>query len=433
MPEIVFPAPARDRGPGFWLNPANLIASRRKLRADHSNEWRYAFEAEHPPSVARSTPFEDLLAGRDAAAFSFAILGDTGEGDRSQYALVPLLRALAPDFLLINGDVAYPAGEFDDFLAGLFRPYNGLNVPIWATAGNHEYYSKGNGRVFYDLFCSRKHAATWTEHGLRHVPMPGMYWELRDPARRTPLVVIGLDSGTKGNLDGRDGKRPDVRQHEWLDWRLRLADERGDKVMVLFHIPGLVSGAHEAKVYIGEVHRILARHRSVRAVVCGHIHNHQVYDPATFADYTVRAHGALPPAHTPPHYVVSGNGGATLDGTTFGNGGYPCAAVYPSSQQWRDHAGAVTRAMNRGFRGWVLTRLAGKIAAVLDVDPPNLVSFLHVTVQAGGQVDVAHVFVDDLPTLFDPALGDQPVRVDAPNPPLAPNWRARAVHSLFPL
>ena len=70
-----------------------------------------------------------------------AILGDTGEGDTSQYALLPLLHAANPDLIIINGDVAYPAGELDDFVEGFFRPYTGFGIPIWATAGNHEYYS----------------------------------------------------------------------------------------------------------------------------------------------------------------------------------------------------------------------------------------------------------------------------------------------------
>jgi len=110
-------------------------------------------EARYPDrSPDRSAPFSTLVGSPLPASFRFLILGDTGEGDYSQYGTLPMIRAMRPSFVLINGDVAYPAGRNEDFERGFFTPYRGLNVPIWATPGNHEYYSTLKGAEFFGLF-----------------------------------------------------------------------------------------------------------------------------------------------------------------------------------------------------------------------------------------------------------------------------------------
>jgi hypothetical protein len=161
----VYPSFGVGRGPGFWLDPRNLLASRRIGRRDESVLWRRRQEWETPAPGDRSTDLRALLyPGRPPEeqalrSFSFIILGDTGEGDKSQYATLPLIRALDPDFLIINGDLAYPAGRVEDFIQGFFEPYQGLQRPIWAVPGNHEYYSPNSGREFHEIFCTRKYEA----------------------------------------------------------------------------------------------------------------------------------------------------------------------------------------------------------------------------------------------------------------------------------
>ena len=255
MADIRYPCFTGQRGVGYWLHPKNLLASRQKiLRVDYSNEWRYEFGDPNPPD--RSVALSQILPAdkNSNKGFRIIILGDTGEGDKSQYSLLPLIYAFNPDFIIINGDVAYPAGrmgldpEKDDFLSGFFKPYSHLNIPIWATPGNHEYYSPNNGRDFYDIFCTKKYDRYWGEYGLRHsVLQPGMFWELSDENGASKLVIIGLDSGKSANLDGHNSlwqfwKRkiyPDHTQHSWLDERLRKAQNSGNKVIILFHIPAL--------------------------------------------------------------------------------------------------------------------------------------------------------------------------------------------------
>lgn len=442
--DIIFPPLKQHRGPRYWLRVANLLTSQRKIfRADYSNEWRYTLERAAPPSQSRSETFASLTRTSTApASFRFIVVADTGEGDHSQYSLLPLMHGVEADFMIINGDVAYPAGSHDDFEAGFFEPYASLGIPIWATAGNHEYYSRGNGREFHDIFCTRKASDSWSRHGIPHVPQPGMYWELRDPGDHTPLVVIGLDSGKKANLDGHTGwithinpfgrsKRPDHEQHRWLEWRLQLADKQKKKVIVLYHIPGLRSRKHDKGTHLGDLHRILVRHPSVRLVMCGHIHNHQQFDPQTFRAYVTERHNASPPGHPPPHYVVSGNGGATLDSTVFKETGYKEVDVFPSTAQWREYTTMAQRVVDRlGGVKSVFTRVAGLIkkSAALDVDPHQLQSFLLIECTADRRVSVSLVHLDNLKKLYRDG-----VRTDItnPNPPLHDDAVQDATKHLF--
>ncbi len=450
MIEFLFPRIQGQGGPRYWLRAANIAASQRKfLRADHSIEWRRQFETESPPDPpSRAKRIEDLLlAPRSVESFRFIVIGDTGEGDHSQYALLPLIRAVKPDFMIVNGDVAYPAGTVQDFNIGFFQPYAGLGIPIWATIGNHEYYSPNNGREFYQIFCTRMFEPEWIRSGLRLVPQPGTYWELSDPTAKTPLVIIGLDSGKKGNLDGHeslparlnpfDRKRaPDTEQHEWLDARLSRADSLNSKVLVLFHIPGLVSGSHDDHTNCGELHRILLRHPSVRAVVSAHIHNHQQYNPLTFRDYIVRRHSGNSGAHEPPHYVVSGNGGATLDGTEFSHAEYPSVLPYPSISQWQGYRSRAWRALERtrfGRSSVARAVAAIKESVIIDDDSPELRCFLLFDVSPPNKVSASLIFMDDLQTLFSQQPRGTRISVNDPASQLDPDALVRCTRHLFDL
>ena len=404
MGRIVFPSVAQDRGAGYWLRPGNSWAARRKfLRPDYSVDWRDGFESPEQRTSTRSVPISTLHRRNPADAFRFLILGDTGEGDRSQYGLLPLIRGLKPDFLIINGDLAYPAGNWNDFRAGFFEPYRNLNMPIWAVPGNHEYYSDDNGLLFFELFCTERFRARWEEYGLLHRCQPGTYWELRHERDRQPFIVIGVDTLKKANLDGRGiGHREDTNQHEWLRWRLGLADREGGRVMILFHIPALVGAKHAGSTNLKELHRIIAEHACVKLVVCGHEHNFQSYAPNVFEAY-LRQQVGVHAIASKPAYFVSGGGGAYLAATDFGDGDYR-GSVYPSREQWKDHASAGERVVNRlGFGKWALGKVVGWISqgAQVDGDAARYLSLLLVDVDRAGSAKVSPVYLDDLEALFN--------------------------------
>lgn len=426
MVEIKYPEFAKDRGPGFWLRASNVWAARQKIfRADYSNDWRYTFGNAGPPS--RSVSIEKLLEYKERRTdgFRFIIIGDTGEGDRSQYGFVPLIRNLNPDFMIINGDVAYPSGragswdrDDDDYIAGFFEPYKNMRIPIWATPGNHEYYSPGDGKEFFEIFCGREHDRCWNDFGLVHsVLQPGTYWELREEERKEGLVIIGLDSGKKGNLDGISiwerlsrvsnffDQSGDADQHKWFDSRLRLAEERKEKVIVLFHIPALVREKHDADILLTTIHQHISRYPCVKLIVCAHEHNFQKYDPSMFTRY-LTAHHDVGTSKSAPHYIVMGNGGAYLSNTNFKNGEFT-SVRYPNLAQWNENIAEGRKIVSSvGLEKTVVGQLAGKFekAALDDGDVARFLSLLLVDVKitGGGSITVTPIFMNDLQSLFDP-------------------------------
>ena len=433
---VTFPPLARARGPGYWLRLPNLWASRRSfLRADRSIAWRDRYNLELAPADdARTEPFSRLLGRPVRGGFRFLILADTGEGDRSQYGLVPLIRALAPDFLLISGDVAYPAGRLEDFRHGFFAPYRGLGLPVWAVPGNHEYYSGRHGREFFEVFCTQRHAEEWRRAGLRPVPQPGMNWELREPGA-APLVVLGVDTGMRGRLD-RGWRRPaDERQHAWLDARLAEADRKGLAAIVMFHAPGLLRGRHDRRTRLGTLHRLIAAHPSVRLVTCGHEHNFQRYPATVFRRYLEQVHDVPPDAPARPEYVVCGGGGAYLNATTLGRTRYRPQTVYPSARKWRSYARMGERIVaSLGLSKEVIGALVGRIdsAARADADVAQYLSMLLVEVTAA-RVRVTPVFLDDVGALYSDLPDGREVRVDDPTVPVSAAAVARCLQESFTL
>lgn len=434
MVTINYPPFAKNRGVGYWLRFPNLWASRRSfLRSDRSNEWRHAFTEERPPPHHRSTSFAALHGKPDGDGFRFLILGDTGEGDESQYGFLPVIRQLDPDFMIINGDIAYPAGREEDYVEGFFQPYNGLGIPIWATPGNHEYYSKNRGREFYEIFCTRRWASRWANAGLRLVPQPATYWELRSEA--SGLVVLGLDSGMKADLDGEGRQEPDRRQHFWVTSRLKHAQVRGDTVIVLFHIPALKRAKHEKKTHLTTLHQTLAAFDCVRLVVCSHDHNYQAYTPETFAEYLRNEHGAAVAAESAPPYLVVGAGGATLSGTDW-SGPYGTADRHPEPNEWNDYAGMIRRASERSrIAKTLLGRIIGIFAeeAQADQDRAQYLCALAVDVPGNdsGQILATPIHLHDLHRLYEnPTTFNV---TDAMLPPMVADWRARLLQPPFVL
>jgi hypothetical protein len=456
-PNLKWPVYGKHRGAGYWLRPPNLIAGRRNLRSDFSNEWRYEFlrtSSQPPPPpgcdpdpAARSRSFSWLM-GRPLGTRGFrcVILGDTGEGDRSQYSLLPIIRHLRPDFMIVNGDVAYPAGTDTDYAEGFFQPYAGLGIPVWAVPGNHDYYSRNRGREFHEIFCTELRRNLWDGNGLVLKPQPGTYWELTEP--RSGLVILGIDSGHKADLDG-DGwrlplvgwrlpfmrrQKPDDAQHRWLEWRLRTAQLAGAKVVVLYHIPALVREKHQSKIHLAALHRLIAQYRCVRLVVTAHEHNFQRYHPKTFARYLDHQYGVAP-AHDAPTYLVSGAGGAYISATDFDESrknGYVTESRYPTADDWRTWApfgvrlvamtGRDKNLLNRIAVG--LVKLKRGIAEEADADRPERVSLLVLDYKPETAPTVQACFLDDLTGMYEHLPPGTPVQVHLGDPELDPSAMA---------
>jgi hypothetical protein len=97
-----------------------------------------------------------VLDRRDLLDFSFLLVGDVGEGDHSQYAVVPALEAKAEGtaFLFVCSDVIYPLGDDNDYRNKFYRPYKDYPGPIYAIPGNHDWYDGLEG--FMRHVCGRE-------------------------------------------------------------------------------------------------------------------------------------------------------------------------------------------------------------------------------------------------------------------------------------
>ncbi|MFD0692355.1 metallophosphoesterase family protein [Actinomadura fibrosa] len=312
-----------ERVPDFsWRRPSVLWRSRNDVVARLFGDPSDAIRRRCVGALReRGTPAA-FTVHRSAPEFSFVLMGDTGEGDKSQYAVVPpLLHAAAgTDFMIIASDVIYPTGDAGEYPEKFFRPYKDYPGPIFAVPGNHDWYDGLRG--FMHVFCGLEEDCLpppwqgplafvprllWRRPGTvdaraladarnlyRGAPgqqgsQPGPYWAIDTPSLR----IIGIDTGITGGID-RD-------QGEWL-----REVSAGPKPKMLVtgkpiyvdndHRPGEIEGG-------GTVDEIVQdpAHNFV-AAIGGDIHNYQRYPMALADGRTI-------------NYIVSGGGGAFMHAT----------------------------------------------------------------------------------------------------------------------
>jgi hypothetical protein len=306
-----------------WLNPATLWKARNgplaSLFGDPTGTDRERWVQEQ---VARGEATEDLVIERDDPdEFSFVLIADTGEGDGSQYAVVPgLLKAGAGTrYAVLSSDVLYPVGSANEYGTKFFRPYRDYDAPIYAVPGNHDWYDGLTG--FMRVFCRapalppgarpRPLSPAWWRgllwrpsetpddarldeaRQMRAAPsqaasQPGPYWAMDSG----PIRIIGIDTGLLGDIDQAQG-----------EWLRRVARGPRPKILVTGS-PLLVDGEHHPCAIGGggtvdEIVRDPSHH--FVAAIGGDIHNYQ--------HYPVNVDGRR------IEYVVSGGGGAFMHAT----------------------------------------------------------------------------------------------------------------------
>lgn len=310
------------RIPGFsWLSPATLWSARNdtvaRLFGDPVDGVRRRWVADQ---IARGAD-PDFVITREPDTFSFLLLGDTGEGQKPQYAVVPGAMKIGEgtDFMVISSDVIYPIGSVNDYPEKFYVPYQNYPAPIYAIPGNHDWYDTNCG--FMRIFCGNREelkpngwrgpfrllarllwrppakpdeTALAAAEELRSAPsqqeiQPGPYWAMDTPSLR----IIGIDTGIKGDIDRDQGV-----------WLRRVSAGPKPKMLVTgkplyvdnAHHPGAIEGGG----WVDDI--VTDPANNYVAAIGGDIHNYQHY-PVKLADGRTM------------QYVVSGGGGAFMHAT----------------------------------------------------------------------------------------------------------------------
>ena len=315
--------PPEARGRHFsWLDPRTLWQARRndtiaRFLSDPVNDERRRWVADQ--RYRKDIPQDFVIDRSDLDSVKFLVVGDTGEGDESQFALVPLLLEAGKDtqFMVICSDVIYPAGDVNEYRDKFCVPYKDYTKPVYALPGNHDWYDGLNGFMVH--FCGaepseRSLGSNWILRRLwrkaarvvpevlkqcrvlrpeleEHLKQPGPYFAIDTG----PLRIVSIDTGISGNLDHEQG--------EWLRW---VSSESSKPKILLTGKPIYVDGEYHPGCIEGDdtttVDDIVCvpKHNYV-AAIGGDIHNYQRY-PVEVGNRTI-------------YYIVSGGGGAYMSDT----------------------------------------------------------------------------------------------------------------------
>lgn len=311
--------PERARGEHFsWLDPRTLWRSRR-------NEWIANFledpvddERRRLVAARRGRPNvpRDFVVNRtDLDPARFLVVGDTGEGDESQYALVPPLLEAGKDtqFMVICSDVIYPSGEVNEYLDKFFVPYKDYRAPIYALPGNHDWSDGLNGFMVHFCGAEPSERSLGSNRLLRWLwrkperADPGVLERCRElrpePAEQPgpyfaidtgPLRIVCVDTGINGQLDHEQGR-----------WLRRVSRGSPKPKILLTGKPIYVDNEHhkgrieDDETTVDDIVR--AEEHNFVAAIGGDIHNYQ--------RYPVKVGGRV------IQYIVSGGGGAYMSDT----------------------------------------------------------------------------------------------------------------------
>jgi uncharacterized membrane protein HdeD (DUF308 family)/3',5'-cyclic AMP phosphodiesterase CpdA len=276
------------------------------------------------------------------AAFSFIVIGDTGEGDASQHVLRDqLLKAAAIEdvrFVVLSSDVVYPTGAMRDYEAKFWLPFKGVEKPVYAIPGNHDWYDALEAFVatFYEPAAAQVamrarvdadgRVSTTTDARIealirRAADLRGFY---RVPTgyQQAPYFQVQTDEFALIAVDTGVLKCVDPVQMAWLDDALKASD--GKMTMAVLGHPFYAGGARQDldNEAFSAIHRKLQAHR-VPIVMAGDTHD---------LEYYVEREGLG--AGRALHFVNGGGGAYLSFGTALAwpsNPATPEWAFYPTT------------------------------------------------------------------------------------------------------
>ena len=212
------------------------------------------------PAAPTAKPSLEMTAPRDMDSVRFAIIGDTGTGDRRQYEvgaqMTQAMQIFPFEFVIMLGDNIYGSERPQDFVKKFEKPYEGIlsqKIPFYASLGNHDdptqrYYKpfNMNGQLYYSF-----------------------------KAPKEDVRFFALESTYM-----------DQDQLKWIDSELSKSGEKWK--IVFFHHP-LYSSArtHGSTLKLREVLEPLFIKYNVSLVLNGHDHTYERITPQNGIQYFV--------------------------------------------------------------------------------------------------------------------------------------------------
>lgn len=290
----------------IWREAMVLAVNDREKLAGHAAPTF----AVKPPGVTNGTDF------------AFIVIGDTGEGDASQYVLRDSLIAAAnqPDvrFVVISSDVIYPVGAMRDYEAKFWLPFMGVTKPVYAIPGNHDWYDALEAFVatFLDETSARSamRARIEADHKITTTTDRGIDGLIREAARlrgeyrvptgfqQAPFFQMQTDRFALIAVDTGVVKRVDDAELAWL--RTALEASRGKFTLVVLGHPLYANGVYQAEPDsdFEKIHHLL-RAYDVTIAMAGDTHD---------LEYYAEPHTVGAGASRTMHHFVNGGGGAYL-------------------------------------------------------------------------------------------------------------------------
>lgn len=289
--------------------------------AKRTDAWRTAMikSVDDQPSA---TSFMINPPGvNDTSAFSFLIIGDPGEGDASQFILSDQIRSNSNDdqvkFLVISSDVVYPDGAMKDYERNFWLPMKGVNKPVYAIPGNHDWYDalEGFAATFFDSTSATKamrarRAADLDLSSLAHQKIQSQIVEA-SRLRNEYRVPTGYQQAPFFQLQTKDFaficvetgvlRRIDEVQMEWLKQVLEASKDKF--IFILAGHPFYAAGEYQGNMNpdFAALHQLCRNYR-VAIVMAGDTHDLEYYEESFDDTGSSRE----------MHHFVNGGGGAYL-------------------------------------------------------------------------------------------------------------------------
>lgn len=240
------------------------------LRPDST--YGYRAGASTTISTFRTAP------GGDGTGFTFAVVGDSGDGGADPTDVAGLPRRMDPALVLHTGDVVYDSGAMQDYDQNFFEPYDKLisETPIYPSLGNHDVKTEGGSPYLENFHLPRNNP----QHTERYYSFD---WG--------DAHFAAVDS----ELYHDDGSDSPEEQKAWLERDLAASEKRWK--FVFFHKPPYSSSEHDSDTKIRDDLAPVFERYGVDLVFDGHDHDYE---------RTVPIRGVT--------YVVTGGGGKDLYG-----------------------------------------------------------------------------------------------------------------------